>query len=268
MNGRDLLIYLAVIHRGDRDKIIRDVTTHVYPDYEKVTETLKLVKCKTLTMIDADYPEYLRYCAAPPIVLFYYGDISLINRENYKRNLAVVGTRKSTPYGRKHTANLVAGVAKECNIVSGLALGIDATAHNAAIDNGTKTIAVLGSGIDYPWPTTNTKLYHDIINNGGLVISEYPIDTPPEMRNFTLRNRLIVMFSKALLITESRNAEGGVACTATFAATVGKEVMCLPYPVEVEDSFTNRLIYEGAKLIRNANDILVDMDLKSISEAE
>lgn len=263
-NGRELLIYFAVIHEGNREKIIHDVTTHYYPPYNEVERVVKSVKSQVVTMVDEEYPEYLRYVVAPPIVLFYYGDISLINEENLRHNLAVIGTRDATPYGRDHTRNLVYGVASECNIVSGMAIGIDATAHRAALDSGTKTVAVLGSGIDHPWPYINKKLYHDIINNGGLVVSEYPSNTPPHAHHFPTRNRLIVHFSKAVLITEAYGNTSGTSITATFAASIGKEVMCLPYPVERKDSFNNQLIYEGAKLIRDSHDILVDMDLEEV----
>jgi len=261
---RDHLIYLAVTCNGNRNLIIREATKRCYLNETEVKDVVSKVRSNVLTYLDPEYPSYLRNLNECPIVLFYYGDISLINDENQKRNLAVVGSRKATEYGLFHTDKIVKEVAKKCNIVSGLASGIDAQAHQTALDCGAKTIAVLGSGIDYPWPTENALLYMNIIKEGGLVISEYPNMSEPDGYHFPIRNRLIVMFSNAVLITEAHGLRTGTSITARLGLDYGRSVMAIPYSLDVVDSFCNTLIYEGCILVRDGTDILIDMDLEEI----
>ena len=262
--SRNLLIYLAVIYDGDYDSVLYySVKSNDY-DPREVERVVSELKCKALTMIDPEYPDYLRKQPRAPIVLFYYGDISLINDEHIKTNLGVVGTRSPTDYGLMHTKKIVYEVAKDCVIVSGMAQGIDAQAHQAAIEAGGKTVAVLGSGIDNPWPLVNIKLYHDIIKSGGLVVSEYPNMSPPIGFHFPTRNRLIAMFSEALLVTEAYGTTSGTSITVGCALNLGKDVMCIPYPAEAIDSFCNHLLWEGANLVRDGKDVLVDMKLEPI----
>ncbi len=262
-SGRNLLIYLAVIYDGDYDAIIEAVTKKLDPNFEEVEKVVSQLKCNVLTMLDPDYPRYLKTFPKAPLVLFYYGDITLIDDENYKKNLAVIGTRSPSDYGLFHTERLVYEVGNHCNIVSGLSKGIDKQAHQTAVNCGSKTIAVLGSGIDNPYPICNIDLYHDIIKNGGLVISEYPNMCSPKPRNFPNRNRLISMFSNSLLVTQAYGKRTGTALCVSFSLSYGKEVMAIPYPVNEIDSFCNDLIYEGAKLVRDGHDILVDMNIES-----
>ena len=262
--GRMMLIYLAIIYDGNYDAVLRAASQRLDYSYQEMERVVSALKCNVLTMLDPEYPEYLRKMARCPMVLFYYGDISLIDDEHLKSNLGVVGTREPTDYGLFHTRRLVNEVAKDCTIISGLAKGIDACAHQAALDFGVKTVAVLGSGIDNPWPYENRVLYKDIIEHGGLVISEYPNMSAPEGYHFPTRNRLISMFSWALLVTEAFGFTSGTSITVGCSLHYGREVMCLPTSVEVEDSFCNHLIFEGANLVRNGHDILIDMDLEEI----
>ncbi len=263
-SGRNLLIYLAIIYDGDYDKIVEAASKKLDPDFQEVNRLVSALKCNVLTMLDPDYPRYLKKYPRAPLVLFYYGDISLIDDEHFKYNLGIVGTRHPTEYGLFHTQRIVYEVSKDCNIVSGMAQGVDAQAHQASIDAGCKTIAVLGSGIDNPYPVINTKLYHDIIKHGGLVVSEYPNKSEPKGAHFPVRNRLISMFSSALLVTQAYGNRTGTSITVSFSLSQGKEVMCLPYPVNELDSFCNQLIYEGAKLVRDGHDILIDMNIENI----
>ncbi|MCR4880058.1 MAG: DNA-protecting protein DprA [Bacilli bacterium] len=263
-SGRNLLIYLAILYDGNYDAILEAATKKLDPDFAEVNKAVESLKCNTLTLLDPNYPSYLKKLPRAPLVLFYYGDISLIDDEHHPYNLGVVGTRNPTEYGLFHTERIVYEVAKDCNIISGLAQGIDGQAHQAAIDAGAKTVAVIGSGIDNPWPTINIKLYHDIIKSGGLVVSEYPNMSPPLGPHFPVRNRLISMFSNALLVTQAFGAHTGTSITVGCSLSLGREVMCIPYPVNEIDSFCNQLIYEGAKLVRDGHDILVDMNLEPI----
>ena len=261
---RILLIYLAIKYDGDYDAILQAAISKLNPDFIDVEQVVSKLTCKTLTLLDPDYPLYLKKMARPPLVLFYKGDISLIDDAHINSNLAVVGTRNPSDYGSFHTKRIVSEVADRVTIISGLAQGIDAIAHQAAIDAGGKTVAVLGSGIDYPWPVENGPLYDKIIESGGLVISEYPNKSLPMGFHFPTRNRLIAMFSKALLVTQGNGFKTGTSITVGFAQSYGKEVMCIPFPLEDTESFCNHLLYEGAALVRNGEDVLIDMDLEQI----
>ena len=263
IEGRDLLIYLAIVCKGNYDEIIRAMEARLFdpPPYE-VNRVVSKLKCNVLTYLDPEFPRYLKYINSSPIVLFYYGDISLINDQNFKRNLAVVGTRNPTEYGIKMTQKLVYEVSYKANIVSGLAKGIDAVAHRSCIESEGKTIGVLGCGIDTVYPLENKKLYKDIVDHGGLIISEYPFDTEPHFSHFPFRNRLIAAFSRAVLVTEAYGYSG-TSITVGFALEEGRDVMCIPYPIETKnDSFCNQLLFEGALFVRDGDDILSQLKLE------
>lgn len=263
-SNRNKLIYLAILFDGDYDKILAAIKNYSYPSNEVIEEEVSKLKCKTLTMLDEAYPQYLKNYPRPPFVLFYYGDISLIDAEHINNNLGVVGTRKATNYGIYHTKRIIKELNGECIIVSGLAKGIDAVAHKAAIESNAKTIAVLGSGIDNVWPNENEELYKSIIDHNGLVISEYPNMSEPLMHHFPIRNRLIVMFSNALLVTEAHGYKTGTAITVKLANVFNKPVMTIPYPVGIGDSYCNHLLYQGAQCVRNGKDVLVEMDVTDL----
>lgn len=247
MNPREQLIYLALMYKGDRRKIIDHITRRL-----GISHNAKLPKMpfKALTFFDEDYPEEFKQYGLAPLVLFYYGDISLIFKS--ENNIAVVGTRKPTEYGIKKTEEIVKELAKDYVIVSGLASGIDAIAHKSAIEVRGKTVAVLGCGIDRCYPSENQELYEEIKKNH-LVISEYPYMDFSSYDSFPFRNRLIAMFSKGVFISQA-SYRSGTSITASFALEFSKDVMCLPYPAD-EMSLCNRLIGQGAFLVENAKDI-------------
>lgn len=252
MEGRDILLYLALKYNGNWDAMYNaikqkeDLPKNL--DIEKIKED---IKCNYVTLIDSDYPECLKPIYKPPFILFYYGDLNLI--KNYRRNLSVVGTREPSKYGEEVTKNLVEGVCDHFNIVSGFANGIDSIAHKTCIENGGKTIAVLGCGIDKCYPNSNYKIYDEIKNNH-LLISEYPCKVDPNKDNFPFRNRLVAAFSKALLVIEG-GIKSGTSITANYALNYGREVLAVPTRID-KDSICNNLIKDGADLIRNKEDIL------------
>ena len=225
-------------------------------EFDGIEEELPPLTCKTLTMLDDEYPEELKKLTCPPLVLYYYGDISLI--QNIKKNLAVVGSRVTTEYGSETTKEIVASLAKEVNIVSGLARGIDAIAQTQCIRSGGKTIAILGSGIDYCYPEINKPLYDEIKKNH-LVLSEYPGLTPPSPDKFPFRNRLIAMLSDTVLVTEAY-PRSGTSITVGFALEYSKSVCCVPYS-SGRFSLCNKLINQGAYLVENADDVLEIMGI-------
>ena len=255
MSLRDIIIAEAIVFEGDYRKILNALTSKTYMDELKANEVCKSLKCNAITIMDKEYPEYLRHMYRPPLVLFYYGDISLI--EKPFNCLGVVGTREPSELKRGVTYDVVKDVCKDYIIVSGMAKGIDRVAHKSAIDNGGKTIAILGSGIDVCYPSENEDIYEEI-NHNHLLLSEYPNLVTPNQDHFPFRNRLIAMLSKGILVTESA-IRSGTSITVNFALTYGRDVMCVPSN-DLNNSGCNAFIKQGAALVENAFDIRNIMD--------
>jgi len=203
-----------------------------------------------LTPLDKTYPERLRKIPDPPRTLYIKGsDFSLFGRPS----IAVIGSRKNTDYGRIVTQRLVRQLVENgFVIISGMARGIDTIAHEAALESGGKTIAVLGSGIDVIYPRENGELYQLI----HLVVSEFPPGTKPLKENFPQRNRLVAGLSNGVLVIEAAK-RSGTLITARQAAEQGKEVFAVPGPITSPLSEgTAWLIKQGAKLVYSLDDIL------------
>ncbi len=256
LKGREILIYLSLINEGNWEDILQDIKRK-RKDFteEDVKTALSSIKSNTITIIDDEYPDYLKRLFKPPIVLFYYGDISLM--QDPSKSISVVGSRKCSDYGERMTNKIVSELAsKEFVIVSGLAKGIDSIAHKAALSAGGKTIAVLGSGIDNCYPKENYLLYEEIKKNH-LLISEYPNDVLPNKENFPIRNRIIAYLSRTLLITEASKNSGSFI-TTSYALQNGSDICCVPHDAE-KGSACNHLIKEGAKLVESAKDVIEEI---------
>ena len=202
---------------------------------------------------DAQYPPLLRQIAHPPHLLYVYGETDLTDRFP----VAVVGTRRASAYGLTHTRKIAAELAQTgvC-VVSGLALGIDAAAHTGALDGGGRTVAVLGSALDKPYPQENDPLMRRILESGGSVVSEYAPGTPPSRYSFLQRNRIIAGMCLGTLVTEGPRRSGALN-TATRTLENGREVFALPGNVDSPGAqLPNMLISEGARLVTGAADIL------------
>lgn len=252
IEARNLLAYLAIIHQGDYDRMIAAIKAKEHVDSEAMNQAVKSLKCSFVTILDENYPVFFRNIQRPPLVLFYYGKWELTS--DYKKNIAVIGTRHPDEYGLNHTRSIVHDLAKNgLTIVSGLAQGIDRAAHEAAIAGGGKTIAILGSGIDNPYPKANKELY-ETIKRDHLIISEYPGDVAPEAGHFPLRNRLVAALSRAVFVSEA-HARSGTMITVGHALLIGRDIYCLPYPAGAGSS-CNRLIKDGAYLVETASDII------------
>jgi len=209
-----------------------------------------------------NYPKRLREITYPPFILFMKGDITAEDQWA----IAVVGTRQKTNYGRQVTIDLCSFLARNgLTIVSGLARGIDAIAHQAALDAGGRTLAVFGSGVDLVYPPENRNLAAKIIENGAL-ISEYPPGTEPDAINFPPRNRIISGLSMATIIIEA-GKKSGALITATFATDQGREVFSVPGSIYAPKSKgTNKLIQNGARLLVRFDEILEVLNLKQIEK--
>jgi DNA processing protein len=200
-------------------------------------------------------PDNLTSIPDAPDSLFAIGD-TLENLLEQPR-VAIVGSRKMTPYGRLVTEKFSSELAgKGIVIVSGLAYGVDACAHQSALSSGGKCIAVLACGLDQMYPTANKRLADDIVKNGGVILSEYPEKTEPLRHHFLARNRIISGLADAVLITEAAQRSGSLN-TAGHALNQGRPVMAIPGNINSPLSAgTNNLIKSGAHLINEVSDIL------------
>lgn len=248
---RKVLLYFALKYKGDYKKILNAITEKEQVDETALLEVESKIKCKYITLLDLDYPVALRQTGTPPFVLFYYGDISLLNKVN---KIAVIGTRNNSLYGQEMTNKIV----KEFKFynfvcVSGLASGIDSIAHQVSLDNDIKTIAVLGSGIDYCYPSINIDIYNNI-KEKGLVISEYPNDTVPQPYYFLIRNRIIAALSEYICVIEA-SYKSGTMNTVAYGLEFGKDICCVPSLANTS-SGCNKLIKEGARLVESLKDII------------
>lgn len=213
---------------------------------------LEALGANVVDVRQAAYPESLRRLPQPPLLLFTLGRIELLRRPA----IAVVGTRRHSPYGRDSAVSMVVGLVRTGYvIVSGLARGIDSVAHQSALDVGGDTVAVLGNGLDVVYPPEAADLRSAIAAHGCL-LSEFPPGTPPLKHHFPQRNRIIAGLSAAVLVIEAAERSGALI-TADYALEEGKEVLAVPGPIHNPMSRgTNRLIQDGAALVTSAADVL------------
>jgi len=209
---------------------------------------------KVITLQDKKYPRLLKEIKDPPKKLYYKGNW---DSEIFENCLAVVGSRQMTSYGRRVVQDIVSQLAAAgLTIVSGFMYGIDAASHKACLRAGGRTIAVMPCGIDLIHPEDQKDLYLEILNNKGLVISEYEGGFLPGLWTYPQRNRIVAGLSKAALIVEA-GLKSGSLITANFAKQFGRKVFAIPGPITSETSKgTLQLLKEGAILVTSAQDIL------------
>lgn len=225
-----------------------------YLPTEKQLAYLERAQVQVVPRDDPQFPRSLREIPDPPPVLFVRGTLD----ERDKFSVALVGSRRSTPYGRSVTVQLARELSHAgLTVVSGGALGIDAAAHQATFDAGGRTLVVLGCGLDINYPKDNYPLFERIIAEGqGVLLTEFPLGASPEPWRFPLRNRIISGLSMGIVVVEA-GQQSGALLTATAAAEQGRDVMAVPGNVDREASRgTNGLIRDGAILVENAQDVL------------
>ncbi|WP_390404396.1 DNA-processing protein DprA [Lacticaseibacillus jixiensis] len=211
-------------------------------------------KTPFITRLDADYPKRLAEAYAPPAVLFYQGDLTLL----HTLNLAVVGARQATAYTSQALTQLGAALA-QITVVSGLASGADSMAHRFAISHHFPTIAVIATGLDQVYPPAHDDL-QQWISQHGLVLSEYPPGVAPTRRHFVERNRIIAGLCHGLLVTEAAMHSGSLI-TANLALQNNREVFALPGPITAPlAAGSNALLQAGAKLIASGADIMEEIN--------
>lgn len=223
-------------------------------DIEKVFAEVEKRGIKFLTFEDENYPQMLREIYNPPAVLYYKGDLSRIN---FNKTLAVVGSRRASTYA-KDALKLVLKDLKntDITIVSGLASGIDTTAHSIAIENGLKTIGVIASGFDYTYPASNKHLYEEIEREHGVIFTEYYPTFEPLKYRFPQRNRIVSGLSYGTLVAEA-SLKSGALITANLTLEQGRELMCIPGLITNPNTQgIYRLLKNGATLVTESEDIL------------
>lgn len=232
----------------------------ISPDAEM--EKLNRLSITVLTPDDTAYPARLKEIYDCPPVLYMKGEF----RPEDDWCLAVVGTRRATAYGKQVTEEIVTDLARSrITIVSGLARGIDSVAHQSALAAGGRTIAVLGCGLDICYPAENEKLAREIIEHGA-ILSEQPLGTRPRPENFPRRNRIMSGLSRGVLVTEAPEGSGAMF-TANYAVEQNREVFAVPGSILAAGSrMTNKLIQEGAKLVRGYTDILEELNLTAVAQ--
>ena len=207
---------------------------------------------------DERYPYLLRFIDNPPAGLFMLGNITECNLD---KTIAVVGSRRASENGKANLSKILSGF-KNTDIcfVSGLAEGIDTIAHKSAINNNLKTIAVIGGGFDKLYPKSNIKLFNDIINGNGAVLTEYWVDADAISWHFPVRNRIVSGLSHGVLVAEAA-LKSGAMITANFALEQGKELMCMPGLLSNPNTQgIYKLIKNGASIVTCAQDIMDAMN--------
>jgi DNA processing protein len=210
---------------------------------------------RPITFADKSYPESLRNIEDSLVLIYMKGEI----KDEDKYAIGIVGSRNMSPYGKSVAETFSAELAsKGFTIVSGMARGVDSTAHRGALKAEGRSIAVLGCGIDTPYPAENAVLI-DELSRSGAVISEFPLGTPPNRENFPKRNRLISGLSLGVLIVEAAAGSGSLI-TAHYALEQGKDIFAVPGGITAMNSVgTNELIKKGAKLVQNVDDIIHEL---------
>jgi DNA processing protein len=217
---------------------------------------------KILTWMDEEYPTRLKEIEQPPPVLYIRGEYLMDDLFA----VAIVGTRKVTPYGRQVTEEIASFLAANgITVVSGLARGVDAIAHQAALKAGGRTMAVLGSGVDKIYPPEHRGLAEQMMERGAIV-SDYAVGAPPDASNFPPRNRIISGLSLAVVVVEAAETSGALI-TAEFAAAQGREIFAVPGSILAPQSKgTNRLIQKGAQPLLTPADLMQALDLTRMGE--
>ncbi|KRL90839.1 DNA-processing protein DprA [Lactobacillus kalixensis] len=230
----------------------REICLRAYRD-EKAEETINRIKkqCQVISFFDSEYPEQLRQIYQPPLILFARGNLDLLKKEI----VTIVGSRMATDYSYQVINRLMPNLVKQDLVIaSGLAKGVDSLAHEAALRNNGKTIAVVGNGLNHYYPLQNHNLQDEIVQKG-LILSEYLPDTPPRPFRFPQRNRILSGLSRSVIVTEAKEKSGSLI-TANLALQENRDVYAVPGPI------TSTLSEGPNKLIEAGANPIIDFELK------
>ena len=226
------------------------------PAWEREIEQAAQQHVRLVTDLDADYPPQLREIASPPLVLYVVGDVSVLS----KPGVSLVGTRKATAYGRETAKSFAAGLARAgWAVFSGLALGIDAAAHEGALAGGGVTAGVLGGALDMFYPEANRALARRMVENGGCVVSEFPFGRRPDAQTFPQRNRIVSGLARGVVAVECP-LRSGTLVTCLRANEQGRAVMAVPGRIDWPSSAgCLNLIREGARMVTCVDDVVEEL---------
>lgn len=226
---------------------------------DRIIEQSEKTNVWLLSYADENYPERLKHIYDPPVLIWGKGNQQALN----KPGIAIIGTRNPGPYGREMAEDFTRSLrGKGLSIISGLAYGIDTIAHRVCCEQGGVTVGVMGSGIDWIYPSSNKKLVERMLENDGALITEFPPGTKPDAGNFPVRNRVVSGLSLGVLVIES-GVTGGSMITARLALDQGREVFVIPHPANTKTGEgCNVLIQRGhGKLVQNVDDVLIEIDV-------
>ena len=248
---------LALTANAEANRVL--ARFHSEAAMDALCERIEKTGATAVFQTDEHYPPMLRCIDDPPYVLYVMGDVAVLSRPA----VAVVGTRYPSGYGRNMARTMAYGLADAglC-VVSGMARGIDGCAHEGAIDAKGDSVAVLGSGVNVPYPLENIGLYRALTGGTGAVLSEYPMDAAPQTYHFPHRNRVISGLCHAIVFVEGKVKSGGMITVST-ALQQGRDVFAVPGCVGQEVSEgPHAIIREGARLVTSAADVLLDLGLE------
>ena len=259
------------LHRLPREELVRrGLTKRLASEIVRLRgsgeATREMERCakmgiRLVSTSDPDYPGAL-LCGvhAPPPLLYVRGSLGGADAED-RCAIAMVGARRCSPYGRHHAARIATELSdRGVPVISGLARGIDTAAHRGALEGQGGTLAVLGSALNRVYPAENRGLAERIIDEGGAVLSEFALDTPPLRSNFPRRNRLLSGLSKGVIVVEATRKSGSLI-TVDWALDQGRDVFAVPGPIDSELSRgVHKLLRHGARLVENAADVLEEME--------
>lgn len=246
----DMLLYFSLKYHGDFYAILQALKSREKGDEKLKEQLFSSFHTPYITLLDPAYPEAFKHIDAPPFVIFYYGDISLL----HKKAICVTGMHHPNYYGDQVTRKFVSElVDSHYLIVSGMGLGCERRAHLTAIKQGGSTIGVLAGGIEMIAPSANADLY-ELMKQRQLIISEYPGTVEATSFTFRCRNRLMTGLASQLLVTQCELKSGAMVCVS-HALEQGKDVAAIPGRI-TDPPGTNYLISQGAKLVSCADDLL------------
>lgn len=254
LKARDIILALSVRCHGEWKDIYEIVVKKIqFTDEEFQKEILK-EKAPFFAITDDEYPDYFKSVYQPPFLLYYYGNLDILNKGP---RLTVVGTRKPNDYQNEVLPRLLkecfAKMKKKVVLVSGMAEGIDSLAMRTAMEEQIPVIGILGSGIDNPYPESSKDIYEYCKSGKGIVLSEYPLKSKPLADHFTFRNRLLAACGQVVFVAGGKN-RSGTSSTARQALEQGKDILALPCNITGDD-LTNTLIRDGARPVLESLDL-------------
>ena len=247
---------IDLLKMGLSEEIACEIIKQKNDDFDSYIKYIIKNNIEIITIKDKTYPIKLACIYDMPIVLYVKG-----NKENlYSKSVAIIGTRNCSIYGKNIAEKFSKELSKNgITIISGMARGIDTFAHIGSLKENGKTVAVLGSGLNYIYPKENEKLAEEIVKKGGTIISEFCIGIRPFAKNFPKRNRIISGLSNGILVVEAKEKSGSFI-TVDFGLEQGKEIYAIPGNItSINSKGTNEIIKQGAKLVTCSEEIIEDI---------